>query len=181
MDKRTKPLYSCCLFQSEGALPAQRWAPEPPGEDRRQLLAAAVPGRGPHPERSTQRPAFQTDGGQLLSELLEANPLPGAYRGGGWWRWRLNPKAPWILLIDSSGTRCHLMHCLGLEYMAQEHRSRDHTYPLTPLEIWTYWGLILNFATELFFIEYVVCKIIFWRCKLEGGRLGCAKGKTCSS
>lgn len=73
-----KPL-SC----SEGTLSAQCGAPQPTGEDRRQLLTAAVPRRGPHLERSTQRPAFQTDGGQLLSQLPKAKPLSGTYR-----RWR---------------------------------------------------------------------------------------------
>lgn len=168
MDKRLKTLSSSCLSPSEGPLPAQCWAPEPTGEDRRQLFTAAVPRRGPHLERPTQPPAFQTDGGQLLSELLEAKPLPGTYRGWWWWwRWWLNPQALWILPIDSFRTRCHLMHYLGLEYMAQEHRSRDHTYPVTPLDISRDWCLILNFATELFFIVYLK-EIWFVKYSLEG-------------
>lgn len=86
MDKLAATKCSSCLFQSEGSLPAQRGAPEPTGEKRGQLFTAAVPRWRPHLERSSQRPAFQTDGGQLLSQLPETKSLPGTYRR--WWRRR---------------------------------------------------------------------------------------------
>lgn len=37
---------------------------------------------------------------------------------------------------DSLRTVCHLMHYLGSDYQAQEHRSGDQTHQITSYDFW---------------------------------------------
>lgn len=86
------PTFSVCLkvikvcfhclgvCNSQGTLPAQCWAPEPSSEGWSKLLTAAVPGRGPRPERATQHPALPADSGELPPNLLEAHRSPRSHR-----------------------------------------------------------------------------------------------------
>lgn len=162
----------CVCGQSEGTLPAQRWAPEPTGEGRSQLFTAAVPRRGPHLEGSTQHPALPADSGELLPKLLEAQHLRRSYRG--WWgrRW-LSPEPLAFFSKDFPRTVCHLMHYLGSDYQAQDHRSGDQAHQITSCNFWKNWCMVYLVAHDYFHC-YTVClrpclfTILLRWCGLEG-------------
>lgn len=143
------------MSKSEGTLPAQRWAPEPTGEGGSQLLAAAVPGRGPHPERAAQHPALPADSGELPPDLLEAQHPDRAHRGWRGRRW-LSAEVLHFFWKESLRTVRHLMHYLGSDYQAQEHRSGDQAHQITSYNFWKYWCTVYLVAHN-YFCCYTVC------------------------
>ncbi len=109
-----------CFGQSAGTLSAQRWAPEPAGEGGCQLLAAAVPRRGPHLERAAQHPALPAHSGELPPNLLEAQRPPRSHRGWRGRRW-LNPEPLPFFWKDSYGLYAIL--CINLGRIIRHKRT----------------------------------------------------------
>lgn len=145
----------CVFGQSEGTLPAQCWAPEPTGEGGSQLLTAAVPWRGPRPERAAQHPALPADSGELPPDLLEAQRRPRSRRVRRGRR-RLSPETLPFFRKVSLWTVCHFMHYLGSDYQAQEHRSGDQAHQITSYDFWKNWCTVYLVAHN-YFCCYTVC------------------------
>lgn len=66
---------------------------------------------------------------------------------------------------DSQRTVRHLMHYLGSDYQAQEHRSGDQAHQITSYDFWKNWCTVKPCCTQLFLLFYcphLFTKFTWW-------------------